>query len=107
MFREYQGETVKPYAVAFYKSKAWKTCRAAYMSKVGGLCEDCLKAGRFTPAEIVHHVQEITPENIDDPSITLSFSNLRAVCRECHAIEHGAHVKRYKLDELGRVVFRD
>lgn len=74
------------------------------MSKVGGLCEDCLAAGRFTPAEIVHHVQEITPENIDDPSITLSFSNLRAVCRECHAIEHGAHVKRYKLDELGRVV---
>ena len=64
MLREHQGETVKPYAVAFYKSKAWKTCRAAYMSKVGGLCEDCLAAGRFTPAEIVHHVQEITPENM-------------------------------------------
>lgn len=95
---------MKPYAVAFYKSKAWKTCRASYMERVGGLCEDCLELGRLTPAEIVHHVQEITPENINDPSITLNQANLRAVCRECHAIEHGAHVRRFKVDELGRVI---
>lgn len=95
---------MKPYAVAFYKSKAWKTCRAAYMSKVGGLCEDCLAAGRFTPAEIVHHVQELTPENINDPAIALNWSNLKAVCRECHAIEHGARVKRYEIDRNGSVM---
>lgn len=98
---------MKPYAVAFYKSAAWKACRAAYMSKVGGLCEDCLAVGRYTPAEIVHHVDPITPDNINDPAITLSFANLRAVCRECHSIEHGAHVKRYKVDELGRVIFSE
>lgn len=96
---------MKPYAVAFYKSKAWKDCRAAYISKVGGLCEDCLAEGRFTPAEIVHHVTEITPENIGDPAVTLNFSNLRAVCRECHAKEHGARPRRYKVDEIGRVVW--
>lgn len=98
---------MKDFATRFYSSKAWKQCRAAYMEKVGGLCEDCLKRGIFTPAEIVHHIVEITPENITDPEITLSFSNLRAVCRECHATEHGARVRRYKLDELGRVTARN
>lgn len=94
--------TMKPYAETFYKSKAWQDCRAAYMSKVGGLCECCLSAGRFTPAEIVHHKIELSPDNINDPTITLSFDNLEAVCRECHAIRHGARVRRYKLDEFGR-----
>ena len=95
---------MKPFAVSFYKSKAWKTCRASYMERVGGLCEDCLKVGRFTPAEIVHHVTELTPENINDPSITLNPDNLRAVCRECHAVEHGARPRRYKVDEMGRII---
>ena len=94
---------MKDWAKPFYKSAAWKSCRAAYMQQVGGLCENCLAQGRYTPAEIVHHIVEITPENIADPEVTLSFGNLRAVCRECHAVEHGSRQKRYKLDELGRV----
>ena len=94
---------MKDWAKAFYKSAAWKGCRAAYMQQVGGLCENCLAQGRYTPAEIVHHIVELTPDNVSDPQIALSFDNLRAVCRECHAVEHGARQKRYKLDELGRV----
>ena len=94
---------MKDYATTFYSSKAWKQCRAAYMEKVGGLCEDCLAKGIYTPAELVHHIKEITPENINDPAVTLNWSNLRAVCRECHAAAHGARVRRYKIDELGRV----
>lgn len=74
------------------------------MDKVGGLCEDCLANGIYTPAEIVHHKVELTPENIKDPSIALSWSNLKAVCRECHAIEHGARVRRYEIDRNGRVM---
>ncbi|MBQ3329953.1 MAG: HNH endonuclease [Ruminococcus sp.] len=93
---------MKPFAASFYKSPAWQACRASYL-KARPLCEDCLARGIYTPAEIVHHVQPITPDNINDPSITLAFGNLRSVCRECHAKEHGARVKRYKLDELGRV----
>lgn len=97
---------MKPYAVKFYKSKAWKTTRDAYMQSVGGLCEDCRKRGVYTPAEIVHHVIELTPENIKDPEVALSWSNLRAVCRECHAIAHGAHDRRYTVDSSGRVTIR-
>ena len=95
---------MKPFAVSFYKSKAWKTCRASYMERVGGLCEDCLKVGRFTPAEIVHHITELTPENIHDPKVTLNWDNLEAVCRECHAEKHGARVRRYQVDPSGKVV---
>ena len=97
---------MKDYAASFYSSKAWKQCRAAYMTKVGGLCEDCLSKGIYTPAEIVHHIVEIDQHNINDPTVTLSFNNLRAVCRECHAAAHGARARRYKLDELGRVTIK-
>ena len=94
---------MKEWAKSFYKSAAWKGCRAAYMSHVAGMCEICLAAGRYTPAEIVHHKVELTPDNITDPEIALGFDNLVAVCRECHAVEHGARARRYTIDELGRV----
>ena len=72
---------MKPYAEAFYKSKAWTDCREAYARSVGGLCERCLRDGRFTAGEIVHHKTHITPENITDPRVTLSWDNLELVCR--------------------------
>lgn len=93
---------MKPYAVSFYKSKEWKKCAAAYKKMVGGLCERCLKAGRYTPGVIVHHKIYISPDNIGDPAITLNFANLELVCRDCHGAEHG-NTKRYKVDDLGRV----
>ena len=93
---------MKPYAEEFYKSKAWKDCRAAYIKSVGGLCERCLKDGRFIAGEIVHHKINITPANIVDPAVTLNWDNLELVCRLCHASEHG-HEKRFKIDAFGRV----
>ena len=95
---------MKDFAAAFYKSKAWQQCRAAYLEQSGGLCEDCLAKGIYTPAEIVHHIVEITPDNVMNPNVTLNFKNLRCLCRECHAAEHGARIRRYKLDELGKVI---
>lgn len=99
---------MKEYAEEFYSSTAWKKCRAAYLEKVGGLCERCMSQGRYTPAELVHHIVPITPANINDPSITMNFDNLKAVCRSCHAIEHlrqngNSNLPRYIVDELGKV----
>lgn len=93
---------MKPYAEAFYKSKAWKDCRAAYASSKGGLCELCLRDGKYTPGNIVHHKVHLTPTNISDPTVTLNWENLELVCRNCHSAEHG-NVKRYKVDVAGRV----
>lgn len=98
---------MKDYAKDFYKSKKWQDCRNSYMKSVGGLCEDCYKQGRITPAEEVHHIKWITPQNINDPNVTLNWKNLVALCRECHKARHGARQTRYTIDEYGRVTPRE
>lgn len=52
--------------------------------------------GLYTPGEIVHHVIELTPENINDENITLNYSNLELVCRNCHKEIHGKIYGRKK-----------
>ena len=94
---------MKPYAEKFYKSQSWKNTRAAYMKSVGGLCERCKKAGLISAGEIVHHKIPITPENINNPDITLNHGNLELLCRQCHYLMHNGSKKRYVVDELGRV----
>lgn len=79
----------RPFAKKFYSSKAWQDCRNTYAERVGGLCENCLKRGIYKPGVIVHHVIEITPENIERPEIVLNYDNLELLCRECHAEVHG------------------
>lgn len=107
---------MRPFAERFYSSKAWQKCRASYIKSVGGLCERCLKKGLYTPAEIVHHKEWLTPENINDPRITMAWSNLEALCRECHEEEHSdanrrsrqnGSKRRYTVDAHGRVQGRD
>ena len=85
----------------FYTTKAWRKCRAAFLAEKGGLCEACLKKGLIVPAEHVHHRTPITPENMNDPRITLDSSNLMALCEECHAEQH--RKKRWRCDALGHV----
>lgn len=95
---------MKDYARTFYSSKAWKDCRREYRKSVGGLCERCLARGLIVPGEIVHHKVHLSPANITDPSVALSWDNLELVCRECHEAIHNERVKRYKVDEMGRVL---
>ena len=72
------------------------------MSEHGGLCQICMSKGLIEPAVHVHHVKPITPDNVDDPRITLDMSNLMALCEECHANQH--RKKRWRVDETGRVI---
>lgn len=94
----------KDFSRAFYKSKQWQRCRSYCWSRDKGLCQDCLKNGMIVPGVEVHHVVELTPENINDSSISLNPSNLVTLCKSCHEARHGRVLKRYKLDELGRVI---
>ena len=99
----------REFATGFYKSQAWKNCREEYAKKMRYLCEECLEHGRYKTGEIVHHKIPLTPENISDPTITLSFDNLRLLCRDCHAAEHDQKKKarRYLVDEYGRVTVKN
>ena len=99
-------------ATGFYQSMAWKETRRNYKQSVGGLCERCLAKGIITPAEIVHHKVPLTADNISDLSISLSWDNLQALCRQCHAEVHeemyrARSKRRYTIDKSGRVVIKN
>lgn len=94
---------MKDFARQFYKSKQWQQVREFCMTRDKRLCQDCLKAGKVVTAEEVHHITPITPDNITDPAITLNPDNLVCLCRECHRTRHGAHPRRFTVDEMGRV----
>ena len=72
----------------FYKSSAWKRCRAGYIKSVGGLCERCLTDGKIVSGYIVHHKEHLTEDTIHNPEVSLSWSNLEYLCLDCHNKEH-------------------
>jgi 5-methylcytosine-specific restriction enzyme A len=90
----YLGLTImKPWAKSFYKGKAWRQCRDAFFISRHGLCERC-----SGPGKIVHHKIYLTPDNINDPSISLNFDNLELLCQDCHNKEH--HGRKATRDDV-------
>lgn len=61
--------------------RAWKRIRDRYVAK-HPLCERCLKEGRMTPVEEVHHILPINRGGTHDES------NLMSLCRSCHNKVH-------------------
>lgn len=55
----------------------WKRIRARYVRK-HPLCEMCLKVGRTTPVEEVHHILPVNRGGTNEES------NLMSLCRSCH-----------------------
>ena len=100
------------FANTFYRSRTWRKCRDEYARSRGGLCERCLARGiinagsRDMPLQ-VHHRMKLTPENIGDPAVTLSWTNLELLCKQCHDEEHGGDTpRRWSVDADGRVSAR-
>jgi 5-methylcytosine-specific restriction protein A len=98
---------------SFYASQTWRKTRNAYLKSVGGLCERCLEHGIIRPARYVHHIVHIDESNVDDPAVSLSWSNLMAVCEQCHADLHpeiaakNKKSKRFLVGPDGRVLAVD
>lgn len=100
----YRCDDMKPWAKSFYKSKAWRDCRDAYFIFRHGLCERC-----GGPGKIVHHKIYLTPQNINDPNVSLNWENLELLCQDCHNEEHHedeATVSGLMFDENGNLVPR-
>lgn len=94
----------KEFAKSFYHSAAWEKVRELALIRDGGLCCRC-----YRPAYIVHHKIELTPNNINDPTITLDINNLESLCKKCHDAEHDMCVSKnnvdgVRFDENGDVV---
>ena len=91
----------RDFAKSFYNSKAWEQVRQSVLMRD---CFLCTKCGR--PAEEVHHKKHLTPDNIDDPSVSLNMDNLMSLCRECHFEEHrGEHAKGREQKEQSEFTF--
>lgn len=54
----------------------------------------------------MHHKVKLTPENINNPEVTLSWDNLELLCESCHKQTHRKK-KRYIVDGEGRVTLLD
>lgn len=94
----------RQFAKAFYNSKIWKKQRIYMLKKYNYLCS----CGSL--ASEVHHIIHLTPENINDYSISLNEKNLCIYCKECHFAQHRldagiVHIdKEYMFDEQGYAV---
>lgn len=76
--RERRSDPVKRKQLAFYSSKEWRECRAAYLAEYP-LCVECSKAGIVTSATVVDHVTEIKAGGDK-----LDWSNLQSMCKPHH-----------------------
>ena len=73
------------------------------MASRGWLCERCAAEGKLVPAKVAHHKIYLTRQNISDPSISLSWDNLEALCQGCHNKEHHKEEKRFSFDASGNL----
>jgi len=90
---------MKDYARSFYGGRQWKKISRLYMIQQNYVCERC-----GSVAVICHHKQHISPANINDPSVTLSFDNLEALCQECHNREHFQKYSKAIFDGSGEMI---
>lgn len=80
--------------ILFYKSKEWLELRAEVLHDLHYECQECLKRGRYTRADCVHHVNEVKKR----PDLALSKyyideegnkqRQLIPLCNTCHNIVH-------------------
>lgn len=63
----------------FYQSTAWRKLRAVKLEQEP-MCEECLQAGRITPAQMVDHIVPINKGGAG-----LDMDNLQSLCNACHA----------------------
>ena len=93
----------KEWAKQFYNSGEWKVARGIALRRDHFTCQYC--EGR---AEEIHHIIELTPENINDPNIALNPDNLMSLCHNCHTkITQGSAgdiQEGYIFDEDGMVI---
>lgn len=85
--------------IAFYKSKLWNQVKNSVWLKQHCLCAICGKPcyvdgiSEWIPKEqrlkgIVHHIEHLHSNNLDDDSIAIDENNLIGLCIDCHNQEH-------------------
>ena len=96
----------RPFARSFYDSKEWERVRAYCLMRDRYCCQHC-----GLPAQEVHHIIHLSPDNIWDPQISLNPDNLVSLCRDCHFEQHREDANKgadcadgFVFDEFGQLV---
>lgn len=96
---------MKAFAKKFYHSKLWETTRKIVLHRDHYTCADC-----YGRAEEVHHITELTPQNIENKMIALNPDNLISLCGRCHKKRTRGNTGDidvgYVFDDAGQVIRR-
>ena len=90
----------------FYLSDDWKELREDVLETFHYECQECIKKGRYTKADCVHHINEVRQR----PDLALSRYytddkgqqqyNLVPLCNTCHNIIHEKLIKWQNKDKF-------
>ena len=72
----------RPERHKIYRTSRWQKLRD-YKRRRNPLCEECLRQGIMTPAELVDHIIPI-----EDGGAIFDLENLQSLCRACHNRKH-------------------
>jgi len=76
------------WAARLYKSVQWQKLKQCLIAQRGMRCEECGRVVVVPSLLVGHHVQPLTPENVDDATIALNPDNIRLLCHDCHDRMH-------------------
>ena len=83
---------------SFYSSSAWEDTRINVIleraTSDGVICQECGQAIRESKKIIVHHIEELNINNVNDYNISFNHSNLLVVCFNCHNRIHKRFCKQ-------------
>lgn len=65
----------------------WQQLRKRILARDRGLCQQCLKAGKYRPARDVDHIVHKANGGTDDDS------NLQSLCSACHKAKTAAEAR--------------
>ncbi len=81
-----------------YATRRWRNLRRLKMIS-NPICEECLKVGKVTPTEDVHHI--ISFMSVKDPyerrKLAYDYDNLESLCRACHNKKHRQGLSNTKI----------
>lgn len=69
---------------SFYASEKWQRLRASIIAERGPRCQECHRVIGNPIDCTLHHIKELTPENVNDVMISLNPENILIVCHDCH-----------------------
>lgn len=81
--------TMRRERMEIYNTARWRELRLVKLSR-NPLCEMCLKEGRITPTEDIHHIVSFMTVYDYQQRLRLAFdfNNLMSLCKQCHQKMH-------------------